>query len=37
MRIVGAEENLKAMEELDIPKADKEKIYCLNAKKIFGV
>jgi hypothetical protein len=25
------------MEELDIPKADKEKIYCLNAKRLFGV
>lgn len=27
---------LKAMEELDVPKADKEKIYYLNAQKLFG-
>jgi aminocarboxymuconate-semialdehyde decarboxylase len=28
---------LKEMNELDIPKADKEKIYYLNAKKLFGI
>ena len=28
---------LKEMEELDIPKADKEKIYYLNAKGLFGI
>ena len=28
---------LKAMEELDVPAADKEKIYSLNAKKLFGL
>lgn len=28
---------LKEMEELDIPRADKEKIYYLNAKKLFGI
>ena len=28
---------LKAMEELDVPAADKEKIYYLNAKKLFGL
>jgi aminocarboxymuconate-semialdehyde decarboxylase len=28
---------LKAMEELDVPRADKEKIYYLNAKKLFGI
>lgn len=27
---------LKAMAELDVPQADKEKIYCQNAKKLFG-
>jgi predicted TIM-barrel fold metal-dependent hydrolase len=27
---------IKAMEELDIPKADKEKIYYQNAKTLFG-
>jgi predicted TIM-barrel fold metal-dependent hydrolase len=27
---------LKAMDELDIPKADKEKIYYRNAKALFG-
>jgi predicted TIM-barrel fold metal-dependent hydrolase len=27
---------LKAMAELDIPQADKEKIYCQNAKALFG-
>jgi predicted TIM-barrel fold metal-dependent hydrolase len=28
---------LKEMEELDIPKAEKEKIYYLNAKRLFGI
>jgi predicted TIM-barrel fold metal-dependent hydrolase len=28
---------LKEMEELDIPQADKEKIYYLNAKRLFGI
>jgi predicted TIM-barrel fold metal-dependent hydrolase len=28
---------LKEMAELDIPQADKEKIYYLNAKKLFGI
>jgi predicted TIM-barrel fold metal-dependent hydrolase len=28
---------LKEMEELDIPQSDKEKIYSLNAKKLFGI
>jgi predicted TIM-barrel fold metal-dependent hydrolase len=28
---------LKEMAALDIPKTDKEKIYYLNAKKLFGV
>jgi predicted TIM-barrel fold metal-dependent hydrolase len=28
---------LQAMEELDIPKTAKEKIYYLNAKKLFGI
>jgi predicted TIM-barrel fold metal-dependent hydrolase len=28
---------LKEMEELDIPKADKEQIYYLNAKGLFGI
>jgi predicted TIM-barrel fold metal-dependent hydrolase len=28
---------LKEMEELDIPKGDKEKIYYLNAKQLFGI
>jgi predicted TIM-barrel fold metal-dependent hydrolase len=28
---------LKAMEELDIPKGDKEKIYSLNARKLLGI
>jgi predicted TIM-barrel fold metal-dependent hydrolase len=27
---------LKEMKELDIPQADKEKIYSLNAKRLFG-
>lgn len=27
---------LKAMEELDVPKSDKEKIYYLNAQRLFG-
>jgi predicted TIM-barrel fold metal-dependent hydrolase len=27
---------LKEMKELDIPKADKDKIYYLNAKALFG-
>lgn len=28
---------LKEMAELDIPRADKEKIYCLNAKRLFNL
>jgi predicted TIM-barrel fold metal-dependent hydrolase len=28
---------LQAMEELDIPAADKEKIYYLNAKRLLGI
>jgi predicted TIM-barrel fold metal-dependent hydrolase len=28
---------LKEMELLDIPQRDKEKIYSLNAKKLFGI
>jgi len=28
---------LKEMEEVDIPKVDKEKIYYLNAKKLFNI
>jgi predicted TIM-barrel fold metal-dependent hydrolase len=28
---------LTAMEKLDVPQADKEKIYYLNAKKLFGI
>jgi len=28
---------LKAMQELDISAADKEKIYSLNAKRLFGL
>ena len=28
---------LQAMEELDIPAVEKEKIYYLNAKKLFGL
>jgi hypothetical protein len=28
---------LKEMELLDIPTGDKEKIYSLNAKKLFGI
>ena len=28
---------LKEMEDVDIPKAGKEKIYCLNAKKLFNL
>jgi predicted TIM-barrel fold metal-dependent hydrolase len=28
---------LQAMEELDVPQADKDKIYYLNAKKLFDI
>ena len=28
---------LDAMNQLDIPKAEKEKIYYQNAKKLFGI
>jgi hypothetical protein len=28
---------LKAMADLDVPAADKEKIYSLNAKKLFNL
>jgi predicted TIM-barrel fold metal-dependent hydrolase len=28
---------LKAMEELDVPAADKQKIYYLNAKKLLNI
>ncbi len=28
---------LQAMAELDVPAADKEKIYYLNAKKLFNI
>jgi predicted TIM-barrel fold metal-dependent hydrolase len=28
---------LKAMEELDVPPADKDKIYYLNAQKLLGI